>query len=265
MGNTERFTGLAEVYATSRPDYPAAALDFIQSHCAMPPAACVVDVGAGTGISSRWLAQKGWSVLGIEPNADMRRQAETWGQAASLVPPAPAAHSAPNPAYAPGTAENTGLPTSRADLVVCAQSFHWMAPETALAEFERILKPGGWVALIWNERDASDPFTADFGAIIRAHKESARTEDARRRAGQAFLHSPRFLRKECRVFPHQQDLDEESVLGRARSMSPVPTAPAARAQLSAALRGCFARWQENGRAVMRYHTSLYTGQKPNAL
>src|SRR5687767_10433545 len=73
---TGRFTGLADLYARCRPAYPTEALDFLTERCRLKPGSVVIDVGCGTGISSRLLAVRGWHVLGIEPNAEMRRRAE---------------------------------------------------------------------------------------------------------------------------------------------------------------------------------------------
>lgn len=246
---TEKFTGLAGVYSQGRPDYPAEALDFLERHGGLGLGAVVVDVGAGTGISSRWLARKDWQVIGVEPNQEMRRRARTDSASAGKV------------TFREGTGETTGLANESADLVLCAQAFHWLKAETALAEFERILKPGGWVALLWNERDARDPFSADFGRIIRANPESVRTEDRRQRAYQAFLASPRFEDKSCSIFPHGQRLNEDGLLSRALSMSHVPREGSEHEELVRALRECFRRWQDAGEVVMRYQTSVYLGRK----
>src|SRR5262245_6344278 len=104
---TGRFSGLAEGYAKYRPSYPAAALDFIVTHCDLGPHALLVDVGCGTGISSRLFAERGVRVLGIDPNDEMRRQAETdagrRGESA--------------PTYRKGRAEETRLPDASADAV----------------------------------------------------------------------------------------------------------------------------------------------------
>src|SRR5690606_4672034 len=105
----------------------------------------LVDVGCGTGISTRLFAARGVRVLGIEPNADMRRQA-------AQTPP-PGGGSPPE--YRAGTAEATGLPAGCARAILAAQAFHWFDPDGALREFRRILEPGGWVALMANERDES--------------------------------------------------------------------------------------------------------------
>src|SRR4051794_33099588 len=98
---TERFTGLAQLYAKSRPGYPDAAIDFLMDRCGLRPGSVAVDVGCGTGISTRLFAQRGLRVIGVEPNADMRRQAE----AAAVLP------EVPTPEYRDGRGEATGLPT----------------------------------------------------------------------------------------------------------------------------------------------------------
>src|SRR5262249_47892014 len=135
---TGRFTGLAGAYARGRPDYPAAALDRIVARCGLDGSTVLVDVGCGTGISARLFAARGIRVVGVEPNDDMLAQAERAGGGVR---------------YQKGTAEATGLPAGSAVCVLAAQAFHWFDAPRALAEFRRVLRPGGWVALLWNERD----------------------------------------------------------------------------------------------------------------
>ena len=163
---TGRFSGLAELYARCRPGYPEESIDYIVERCKLGRQTLVVDVGCGTGISSRMLAHRGIPVLGIEPNAEMRALA--------------AAESLPDPAVAPryceGRAEATNLVDATADAVLAAQAFHWFEPAAALAEFHRILKPPGWVILIWNERDPADPFTAEYGRIVGGSPQAAAVE-----------------------------------------------------------------------------------------
>src|SRR5271166_4503037 len=96
---TGRFSGLVEGYARHRPDYPAAALDFVMAHCALGPGAVLADVGSGTGISSRLFAVRGVRVIGIEPNAEMRKRAKEESLPAGVPPPE----------YRDGRAEATGL------------------------------------------------------------------------------------------------------------------------------------------------------------
>jgi len=249
-----RFTGMADVYARSRPDYPQEVLAFLSARCGLHAGSHIVDIGSGTGISSRWLARAGWTVTGIEPNDDMRRKAQDFAPRDAIAP-----------TYHAGTGEATGLDDGVADLIVCAQAFHWLDPAKALPEFHRILKAGGWAALIWNERDESDAFTADFGRLIRRNPESVRTENARQSAWKAFLADEEFADKKRTDFRHHQVMDEEDIVGRALSMSHVPRDPEGRAELTAALHACFTRWQRDGAVVMHYQTAVFTGQNPQNL
>jgi SAM-dependent methyltransferase len=252
QGNEEhRFTGLADVYDRHRPAYPDAAIDALIRRARLGPASLLVDVGCGTGISSRLIAARGVPVVGVEPNADMRRRAE--------AEPAPPGAQAPR--YQDGRAEATGLPDGVADCVLAAQAFHWFEPDPALREFHRVLKPGGWAALMWNERDESDPFAAAFGAVIRTLREQARIERDRARAGEPLLTHPCFEAGERLVFANEQALDEGGVLGRAYSMSGAPREGPAADALADALREVFARYQHGGRVVLRYETSLYLARR----
>src|SRR5207247_5275522 len=109
-----RFDGLAAGYDCFRPDYPAAVIDYLMSRCGLRPGMRFVDVGSGTGISTRLLACRGLVGIGIEPNADMRRQAEAMSSPAN-----------PAPTYHDGRADATGLADNHEALVIAAQAFHW--------------------------------------------------------------------------------------------------------------------------------------------
>jgi SAM-dependent methyltransferase len=248
---TGRFSGLADAYAKYRPTYPAAATDLIVARCGLGPRALLVDIGCGTGISARLFAERGVPVVGVEPNEDMRRQAE-----AQPLPPG-----APPPCYRDGRAETTGLSDGVADVVLAAQAFHWFDPDAALREFHRILSPGGWVALLWNERDEADPFTAAYGAIVRSTPGAAAVEVPRGRAGEPLLTHPLFGDGERLAFANEQALDEEGLLGRSFSASYAPRDPAAADPFAAALRQLFGRHQQGGRVVVRYVTSLYLARR----
>jgi SAM-dependent methyltransferase len=246
-----RFSGLAEMYSRYRPAYPPAALDFILSRCGLGPGSVLADIGCGTGIASRLFAARGLQVIGVEPNADMRSQAE------SSAAPA----SGPPPCYRAGRAEDTGLPADCADAVLAAQSFHWFESAAALAEFHRILKPAGWAILLWNERDESDPCTAAYGQVVARSRDAARFEKPRHQAHRPLLESPRFHRGEHVLFANEQLLDEAGLLGRALSVSYAPREPAEAEAFAAALRQVFHRFQHDGQVRLRYQTSVTIAQR----
>jgi SAM-dependent methyltransferase len=193
------------------------------------------------------MAARGVPVLGIEPNRAMLAQAlrDTPADAMPLL------------RYQAGQAEATGLADGAASLVLAAQAFHWFDANGALREFHRILRPSGWVALLWNERDDTDAFTAAYGAVIRSHPEAAAVERSRGQAGQPLLESPLFCQAERRSFSNQQNLTEDSLLGRAFSASYAPREPDAARQFAASLRAVFARFQQHGQVALHYETSLY--------
>ncbi len=248
---TGRFSGLADLYARHRPDYPAAALDLIVQRCGLGRDTLLVDVGCGTGISARLFAARGVPVLGVEPNDEMRSRAE-----ATPLPPGAAPVE-----YREGRAEATGLPDGAAAAVLAAQAFHWFDAPAALREFHRILRPGGWVALVWNERDEADPCTAAYGAVVRSAPDAAAIEVPRSRAGDPLLSSPLFEEGERVPFRHEQELDEDGLLGRAFSASYAPREPPEAAAFAAALHEVFVRYQHLGRVLLRYETTVYLARR----
>lgn len=251
MNPTERFTGLGAVYAQHRPDYPAAAIQAIIERAGLGASSTVVDVGCGTGIASRQFAAAGMRVIGVDPNFDMLREARD----ATL-----STHETP-PEYRQGRAEATGLRDNCTDLVVSAQAFHWFDPAATLTEFHRLLVLGGWVALMWNERDEADPFTAAYGRVIATTRDGVELERQRQRGGEALLASPLFISGVRFDFPHQQILDQAGVIGRAMSMSFSPKNPAEIERFQADLRTVYEQFQTNGQVALVYQTSVFMAQR----
>jgi SAM-dependent methyltransferase len=249
---TQRFSGLAELYARYRPDYPVAAVDYVVGRCCLNQGTLLVDVGCGTGISARLFAARGIQVIGVEPNSDMRR-----GAGSEAPPPGP-----PEPIYQGGTAEATGIEDRTANAVLAAQAFHWFNAARALNEFHRILVPEGWVVLMWNERDETDAATAAYGAVIRALPGAATVEIPRARAGEALLDCRVFETAERVLFGHEQSLNAEGLLGRAFSASYSPRGGEQAGRLCDALHGVFTRHQINGRMILRYVSSVYLARRP---
>jgi SAM-dependent methyltransferase len=190
-------------------------------------------------------------VLGIEPNAEMRK-------AAAAEP----SRTEPTPVYQDGRAEITGVEVETADAVLAAQAFHWFETDTAFQEFRRILKPGGWLILMWNERDETDPATAAYGDVIRKFPDAKRLEGRRGQAGEPLLTCPLFQDRERLVFRQQQMMDETGLIGRAFSASYAPRDHARIQEAETAFRSLFADFQHDGRVTIHYETTVYVGRKP---
>lgn len=150
--NAQRFSGFAGLYDQVRPHPPETLAEILTTYCGCSSPA-VVDLGSGTGLSTRWAAAWAGSVIGVEPSADMLATAD--------------AQKLPNTRFVPGYAHRTGLDDSSADVVLAVQSFHWMEPSGTLAEVERILRPGGVFAAI----DCDWPPTVGYAEVERAWAE----------------------------------------------------------------------------------------------
>lgn len=248
---TRRFTGLADAYARYRPTYPAAAVDFVLARCGLGPGSVLVDIGCGTGISSRLFASRGLRVIGIEPNADMREEAR--------AEPPPMSGTAPD--YREGQAEATGLEPASADAVLAAQAFHWFEPAKALPEFHRILRPGGWIVLLWNTRDERDSFTAAYGRLVWSMTDRSRTKEIREDSPRSLRETPLFDASEPVFFANQQRLDEEGFVGRAFSASYAPRDPARHERYAAALRDLFRANARDAHVVVVYRTEVHLARR----
>src|SRR5262249_49710166 len=159
-------------------------------------------------------------------------------------------------------AEATGLSDVYCDCVLAAQAFHWFEADVTLPEFRRIVRPGGWVVLLWNERDETDAFTAAYGTVIRSAPDAAAVEGPRGKAGNVLLTSPLFQEAGRASFGHEQVLDEEGVLGRAFSASYAPREPEQAQAFATALRDVFRRFQEAGQVRLKYVTTVTLARRP---
>ena len=235
-----RFFDRAADYVKYRPSYLAAAIDIILEGLGSPSQLVAADIGAGTGISSRLLAERGVNVLAIEPNAEMRQAAE------------------PHPLveFRDRTAEVTNLPDASVDLVTCFQAFHWFDPEPSLLEFHRILKPSGRLALVWNNRDRNDEFTGEYSRLVRAASNNHSAE-SRMKSVEPLLESPHFVNVREYTFVYRQELDFPGLIGRVQSVSYVPREGLVQQLISdlKALYDCFA--DERGLVHMVYRTSVH--------
>lgn len=205
MNPLGRFSDRAADYVKYRPTYPDAAIDVILARLGEAAPLTAADIGAGTGISARLLAERGVRVLAIEPNAEMRRAAEI------------------NPLveFREGTSEVTNLPESSVNLVTCFQSFHWFNPVLTLPEFRRILQPSGRLAVVWNLRDRTDEFTLLYTQIVKTASNNHPAEQ-HDRSIEPLLASADFTNIQIYDFIHKQDVDLQGLIGRAQSASYIP-------------------------------------------
>lgn len=243
MNPLNRFSQRAADYAKSRPSYPDAAISTILEGLESPQIVAA-DVGAGTGISSRLLAERGVQVLAIEPNAAMRQAAE------------------PHPLveFCDATAEATTLPNASVDLVTCFQSFHWFEPEPTLSEFSRILKLSGRLALIWNERDRTDEFTANYNHLVQIASNNHPAEK-RRVAVEPLLASPLFQNVQSHTFTYRQEVDLSGLIGRAMSTSYVPREGLAHQQLISNLQQLYdSNCDQHGLVCLVHNTFVFLAE-----
>lgn len=250
MDSVGRFSRRVENYVKYRPSYPAGVLDLLTEECGLGPGSVVADIGSGTGIFSRLLLERRFRVFGVEPGADMRAVAERdFAGFEKFI-------------SVPRKAEETGLEANSVDLVTAAQAFHWLDVSSFRAECLRILRPGGWVALVWNSRKATgNPFLREYEALLRNletdyprvnHTEVAREAIASFYGGDHY----RYL-----IFPNAQILDWEGLLGRALSSSYVllPDDPGY-GRLMSELERIFNAYSVGGKVTFEYDTELYLGR-----
>jgi ubiquinone/menaquinone biosynthesis C-methylase UbiE len=160
----DAYNGLAQKYSEARPTYPAELIRLVaDSARSMPgqPAPLLVDVGCGTGISTRALMAalpETWRVIGVEPNADMRAEA------------AGAAPAGRDVSFVPGGAQAIPVEDSQAALVTAAQAMHWFDRPAFYAEAARVLAPGGTLAVFENNRDwRRSALLDEHEAFLEAH------------------------------------------------------------------------------------------------
>lgn len=152
--NVQRFSGFASTYDRYRPQPPAIIADILTQIAQGAGLGLVVDLGCGTGLSTRIWANRARQVIGVEPSEDMRYEAHRQTNS-------------PNISYRSGLSHATGLDDRCADIVTCSQSLHWMAPQATFAEAARILRAGGVFAAI----DCDWPPTTSSWEIDAAYAE----------------------------------------------------------------------------------------------
>jgi len=245
---TSRFSDRVQNYVLYRPGYPAEVLHTLKTECGLVPGHVVADVASGTGIWTRMLLENGNRVVGVEPNAEMREAGER------LLAGFPRFTSVA------GTAEGTTLAAESVGFVTAAQAAHWFEREKVRREFVRILKPGGWLVLLWNERlTDSTPFLRDYEQLLLTYGtdyQDIRHEHTTSEVNEFFDPEP----YQEREFEMRQEFDYSGIEGRLLSSSyaPGPEHPRYAAMLKE-LRDIFDAHAVEGRATFEYKTRLYFG------
>lgn len=246
---TSRFSDRVENYVRYRPGYPPEVLQMLKTECGLVPSHACADLASGTGIWTRDLLENGNTVFGVEPNAEMREAGERllreFPKFTSVV----------------GTAEATTLANQSVDFVTAAQAAHWFDRARARTEFVRILKPGGWLVLLWNERITdSTAFLRDYEQLLLTYGtdyQDIRHERTTAEVNQFFDPAP----YQERVFEMRQEFDYAGLEGRLLSSSYAPGPEHMQyGPMLRDLRRIFDKYAVAGRAVLEYKTRLYFGR-----
>ncbi len=243
-----RFSSRATYYARYRPTYPTAVLTHLQTYCNLTPDSLIADTGSGTGLLTQLFLEHGNMVYGVEPNREMREAGEAYlvhyGRFRSIN----------------ASAESTTLPDNSVDFIVAGQAAHWFDPMPTKAEFERILRPGGYIVFAWNEPDDTDsPFMREHGKIVSKYQ-------LPHPFAQDHPIGPDLILGEDAVvckFDNFKQVDYEALRGGALSSSSAPLAGHPNHEpFMAELRRVFDKHAENGRVLFQFKTTLRYAKRP---
>ena len=247
---TKRFSDRVDNYVKYRPTYPLEVLDYLKDKCKLSSQSIIADVGAGTGIFTRLLLERGYKVYAVEPNEAMRDAA--------------VAQLSENENFTPidGSAGATTLQAGSIDLIVCAQAFHWFSNDNTRVEFSHILKPGGKAALIWNNRTTDcDDFAKEYDALLKNDSvdyNKVNHQNIKDINFKVFFKDGIY---EVNKFPNEQVFDEDGLIGRAYSSSYVPPQGTEKGEVFLKLlKKLFARHNHNGHISFKYETEIYLGK-----
>jgi len=235
------FEGVADLYERARPEYPPEAIAWLVERLELRAGRTVLDLGAGTGKLTRALVPTGAEVIAVEPGEAMLAELR---------------HAVPGVRALLGGAEQIPLGDASVDAVTVGQAFHWFRFDEALPQLHRVLRRGGGVALLWNNRDQSDRLQREISELIWPLAGGrAAAYDSSRHLAESALFGP----LEEREFRFAQQLDADGLAGRVLSISFVAAAPATtRAELERRVREFVA--ERGGAVSFPYLTSVYVSR-----
>mgnify|MGYP001614176741 CR=1 FL=1 len=232
----ERFSETADAYGKYRPSYPPALVEWVLRTAGVLPPSWIGDVGCGTGISTRLFAERGFHVVGIDPNEQMLRLAAAHGGR-----------------FVRAEASATALREAGLGLVVSGQAFHWFDLATVMPELRRVLRPRGTVAAFWNRR-ASTPFLEEYERLLRTHSTEYGNIPGPRETIPRIKASSHVTDLREAEFENAQEFDLDGVIGRARSSSYVIHGVADLPAFERALAEAFGRHERGGKVTFAYRS-----------
>jgi SAM-dependent methyltransferase len=242
-----RYIGRQDWYDRGRPDYPAEVMKHLAASPGVAPAARIADIGAGTGIFSEALLRHGYEVWAVEPNAAMLANAR---QRCAQFPRFRAV---------PARAESTTLDDDSVDAVTVGQALHWFEPELARPELLRILRRGGSMIFVWNERRRSgSPFAGALDGLLQkslpAYQDRLAIGSSAEAISREFLGHDRFR---CVAIDHAHSLDAEDLVAMVMSLSfaPRPDEPLAE-RLASLLRRLHSEHAVADKVTLSYLTTM---------
>jgi SAM-dependent methyltransferase len=250
---TKRFSNRVDYYVKYRPGYPAALIPFLNQELGLTPASIIADVGSGTGLLAKHFLDNGNTLYAVEPNDEMRAAGETFLAAY------PHFHSVN------GTAETTTLPSHSVDFVTAGQAFHWFDPPKAKIEFARIMRPGGYVILVWNDRPPhANSFMSAYETLLDRYAVNYHEVNARRSKEGDFSHFYGPAGYQVKYFDNYQLFDYDSLRGRLLSSSYAPLEDHPNhAPMIAGLKNLYKEYQQDGLVRFEYETQVYYGRLSN--
>jgi ubiquinone/menaquinone biosynthesis C-methylase UbiE len=246
---TRRFSSRVDNYVRFRPGYPKEIIALLVTECRLTPDSIIADIGSGTGKLTELFLENGNAVFGIEPNREMREAGER------LLKQFPKFTSVAS------TAEDTTLLDVSVDFITAGQAFHWFDRERCRKEFARILKPGGWTALVWNDRKTeTTPFLIAYENLLKTYATDYSKVD-HKQIDDAVVQDFFGCRPAKKMIPSSQEFDFEGLKGRLLSSSYAPEAgQPGHTEMLHDLEKLFNAHQKNGRVQFIYDTVVYYGK-----
>jgi len=247
----KRFSSRVERYIKYRPGYPQDLGNFLKKKGILTSNSIIADIGSGTGILSELFLKEGNIVYGVEPNIDMRTSAENLLDIYSKF------------ISIDGSAEFTTLEDDMIDIITVGQAFHWFNLEKARLEFIRILKPEGWVVLIWNRRKSlSNEFLKEYEKFLLKYGTDYKAIEKSKLDFNEFFMGDKGETKYNKItFENHQIFDYEGLEGRLLSTSYIPLNDHPKYNdMLFELKELFKKFQKNNRIKFEYTTEVIYGQ-----